>query len=196
MIETLTVVMPLMLSPGPANLVSFALTARYGFSQILFFLLGISLVYIVVAIILGIITNQVTEQSYNIAVVLRLLGGLFIVYLGIQLVRRKSHTIITKVPSFSNGVLLQLLNPKYPPVVLSVFAHSQNQHALLTASIISIVGAMGLGLYATAGALIHHRASSDQWFRRLDVVFGTILCLVGLWLLVEALSGHVSNNAT
>ena len=106
MIDTITVVMPLMLSPGPANLVSFALTARFGFSQILSFLLGISLVYILVAIILGIITNQVTEQSSIIAVILKLLGGLFIFYLGKQLVRRKSHKISTKAPTFSNGVLL------------------------------------------------------------------------------------------
>ena len=80
--------------------------------------------------------------------------------------------------------------------MLSVFAHSQNQHALFTAGIISIVGALGLVLYAAAGALIHHRVRSDKWFRRLDVVFGAMLCLVGFWLLVEALSGHVLNNAT
>ena len=160
-----------MLSPGPANLVSFALTARFGFSQILSFLLGISLVYILVAIILGIITNQVTEQSSIIAVILKLLGGLFIFYLGIQLVKRKSHKISTKAPTFSNGVLLQLLNPKYPPVVLSVFSHSQNQHALFTAAVISIVGALGLVLYAAAGALIHHRVRSVKWFRILNVVF-------------------------
>ena len=130
MIETIIMVMPLMLSPGPANLVSFALTARFGFSQIIFFLLGISLVYILVAIVLGVITNQVTGQSSIVAVILMLLGGLFIFYLGIQMVGRKSHKITTRPPSFSNGVLLQLLNPKYPPVVLSVFAHSQNPHAL------------------------------------------------------------------
>jgi len=188
--------MPLMLSPGPANLVTFALTARFGFSQIVFFLLGISFVYILVALVLGVITNQVTGQSSIIAVILMLLGGLYVIYLGIQLVRRKSHKITTRAPSFSNGVLLQLLNPKYPPVVLSVFSHSQNQHALLTAGIISIVGTMGLVLYAAAGTLIHRRVNSDQWFRRLDVVFGTMLFLVGLWLLVEALSGHMPNNAT
>lgn len=196
MVETIIVVIPLMLSPGPANLVSFALTARFGFSQILFFLLGISLVYILVAIILGLITNQVTGQFSIIADILKLLGGLFIVYLGVQLLRRKSHNISTKAPTLSNGVLLQILNPKYPPVVLSVFAHSQNQHTLLTAGIISIVGAMGLLLYAAAGALIHHRASPDKWLRRLDMLFGTMLCLVGLFLLVDGLSSQVLNNAT
>ena len=55
---------------------------------------------------------------------------------------------------------------------------------------------MGLVLYAAAGTLIHRRANSDKWIRELDMVFGTMLCLVGLWLLVEALSGHMPVNAT
>lgn len=66
MIETLLLVLPLMLSPGPANLVSFALTARFGFSQILSFLLGISLVYILVAIVLGVGTSRLVEQYSDV----------------------------------------------------------------------------------------------------------------------------------
>lgn len=196
MIETFLVVFPLMLSPGPANLVSFALTARYGFSQILFFLLGISLVYMLVAIVLGVITDQVTEHSSGIAEAIKLLGGIFILYLGIQLIRRNSRITSIKAPNFSNGILLQLLNPKYPPVVLSVFALNKNQHVLLTASIISIVGVMGLVMYAAAGSFIHHRVSSDKWLGIADMVFGTMLCLVGLWLLVDTISIYVFYIAT
>ena len=88
MIETLLLVLPLMLSPGPANLVTFALTARFGFSQILSFLLGISLVYILVAIVLGVVTSRLTEQYSNITDCIRFFSGLFILYLGVQLLRR------------------------------------------------------------------------------------------------------------
>ena len=185
-----------MLSPGPANLVSFALTARFGFLQTLSFLLGIILVYILVSIVLGTIANQVTEQSSIITDVLKLLGAVFIFYLGVQSVRQKNHHFTTKVPCFSNGILLQLLNPKYPPVVLSVFAHNQNQQTLLIASIISIVGAIGLFLYASAGTIIYSRTKSDEWLKKLDVIFGAMLCFVGLWLLVEFLSGYILNHAT
>lgn len=196
MIETILVVLPLMLSPGPANLVSFALTARFGFSQILSFLLGISLVYILVAIVLGLGTNLLTEQYSDITYFIKLFGGLFILYLGVQLLRRKSRNVSVKVPSIWSGILLQLLNPKYPPVVLSVFANSQNQNVLITAGILSIVGITGLVIYAATGTFIHHQVNVERRLGIVDYVFGVLLCLVGIWLLVEPISIHVFDNAT
>lgn len=196
MIETLLVVLPLMLSPGPANLVSFALTARFGFSQILSFLLGISLVYILVAIVLGIGTSRLTEQYSDITYFIKFFGGLFILYLGVQLLRRKSRNDSVKIPSMWNGIFLQLLNPKYPPVVLSVFANSQNQNALITAGILSIVGITGLVIYAAAGTFMRHQVNMERQLGIVDYVFGVLLCLVGLWLLVEPISIYVFDNAT
>ena len=196
MIETFLVVLPLMLSPGPANLVSFALTARFGFSQILSFLLGISLVYILVAIVLGLGTNRLTEQYSDITNFIKFFGGLFILYLGVQLLRRKSRSVPVKVPSLWNGILLQILNPKYPPVVLSVFATSQNQNALITAGILSIVGITGLVIYAAAGAFMRHQVNVEKQLGIVDYIFGVLLCLVGIWLLADPIRIHVFANAT
>ncbi|WP_339673960.1 LysE family transporter [Dasania marina] len=196
MIETLLLVLPLMLSPGPANLVTFALAARFGFSPILPFLLGIALVYIVVAIVLGAVTNRLTEQYSDITDYIRVFGGLFIIYLGVKLLRRKSRNTVAKAPSMWNGVVLQLLNPKYPPVVLSVFANSQNQNTVLTATILSIVGVAGLVIYAAVGVFMHHKVKMDRQLRVVDCVFGVLLCLTGLWLLVEPISILAFNNAT
>ena len=181
--------MPLMLSPGPANLVSFAFGARFGFSQILSFLLGVSVVYIFMALALGAGTNHLMGKYSGLTDFIRFFGGVFIVYLGIQLLRRKNRNISAKAPSIWNGIVLQILNPKYPPVVLSVFAASRDQNAFITAGILAAVGVAGLLIYAATGSVIHLKVNLEKQFGTVDFVFGVLLCLVGLWLLVKPVSG-------
>ncbi|MCR8923787.1 LysE family translocator [Dasania sp. GY-MA-18] len=185
MIETLFLVLPLMLSPGPANLVTFALTARFGFAKILPFLLGISLVYIVIAIVLGAITSRLAEQYADVTNYIRVFGSCFIVYLGVKLLRRRNRNTLTKAPSLWNGITLQLLNPKYPPVVLSVFANSQNKNTLITAAILCIIGVTGLVIYASAGMFMRRQVNVEKQLGVLDFVFGLLLCFTGIWLLLS-----------
>lgn len=185
-----------MLSPGPANLVSFALGTRFGFTPILRFLLGISLIYIAVAIGLGIITTRLSDQYSGFADFVKFFGGIFILYLGFQLLRRKNRNASLKTPSIWNGVLLQLLNPKYPLVVLSVFSNSQAQNPLVTAGILSIVGVVGLVIYAAAGTFIHHHVNMESQLGRVDVIFGLLLCIIGLWLIAGQICIYAFQPAT
>jgi threonine/homoserine/homoserine lactone efflux protein len=185
-IDTFIIVLPLMLSPGPANLVSFALAARFGFAGTLSFQLGILIVYAIVAVTFGAVANQVTGHAAYATATLQLIGGLFIIYLGFRLACRKRHEVANLgVPSFSNGVLLQVLNPKYPAVVIAVFANRPHESTLTTAGVLSVVGAAGLLGYSFAGSLIHNFSSSEKWLRILDVGFGSLLCIVGIWVVVK-----------
>ena len=179
--------MPLMLSPGPANLVSFALAARFGLSRLLSFIFGVSLVYIFVALALGVGVDHLAEQYSDLAVFIRLFGGVFIVYLGIQLLTRKHRNETLKTPNMWSGIALQLLNPKYPPVVLAVFSSSQSQNVLITAGILTFIGVAGLLIYAATGAIIRHHVDQERQFGKVDVVFGVLLCFVGVWLIIEPL---------
>ncbi len=63
MIETIIIVIPLMLSPGPANLVSFVLGARNSLYQLLPFQFGIIIIYGVIAFVLGSLTIQIHAIS-------------------------------------------------------------------------------------------------------------------------------------
>lgn len=189
MIDTFIVVLPLMLSPGPANLVSFVLGARTGFSRILPFQLGIVVVYGVVAFVLGSLTTRVSAVSPLAVYVLQALGGVFIVYLGLQLIFRKNREAAGKAPTFGNGIMLQALNPKYPGVVLAVFANRQGETALATTAILLLVGTIALLGYSLAGSLFHARAISGSGFRALDRTAGVLLCLVGLWFAIQPLLG-------
>jgi len=175
-----------MLSPGPASLASFLLGTRYGVSQLLPFQLGIVLVYAIVAVAVGLLTEQISGLSPLAIKVLQIAGGLFIIYLGVQLARRTQQVTERVSPTFLNGVLLQCLNPKFPGVVLAVFVNRSSQPTLETAAIISLVGATGLLIYSAAGSLLRFRQASKERLRAVDIVSGALLCAVGLWFVLRA----------
>ena len=136
-----------MLSPGPANLVSLVLSSRYGSRQIALFQSGILLIYAVVAFGMAVTAAQLGSVFKNSAVFLQIAGGAFIIYLGIRLIftnRKPGES--DSAPTFKSGALLQIFNPKYPPVVLAVLAARSDTNNLATASIIVTVGAIGLTL--------------------------------------------------
>ncbi|QDS97018.1 LysE type translocator [Adhaeretor mobilis] len=176
-----------MLSPGPAGLASFLLATRYRVSQLVPFQLGIVLVYAVVAIAIGLLTEQISGLSPLAIRVLQFVGGLFIIYLGVQLARRTQHVTKQYSPTLLNGVMLQCLNPKFPGVVLAVFANRNSQSTLETAAIISLVGAIGLLIYSAAGALLRFRQATEKRLRAVDVLSGALLCAVGCWFVLRAL---------
>jgi len=186
-LHTLLVVLPLMLSPGPANLVSFVLGTRNGVLQLVPFQLGIVLVYGVVAITLGVLSNQIHLVAPSAVAILQAIGGLFIVYLGIQLARRTQRDATDRAPTFLNGMTLQCLNPKYPGVVLAVFASRHTQPVLEIAATITLVGIAGLLAYSTAGSVLRPRQVSEVRFQTFDRLAGGTLCAVGLWFILHPL---------
>ncbi len=186
MISTLAIVLPLMLSPGPANLVSLALGARYGVARVLVFQLGIVVVYAIVALAVGLFATEVTTHSVFAARAIQLLGGCFVIYLGYRLARRGKRDIDVDAPSFASGVVLQILNPKYPAVVLAVFANRSDLPMLPTATVLVGVGAAGLLIYSSVGSLVRRLSFSDEGFRILDIGFGVLLGIVGLWIAAQA----------
>jgi threonine/homoserine/homoserine lactone efflux protein len=186
-IDTFLIVLPLMLSPGPANLVSFTLAARVGFARVLMFQLGILVVYALVSITLGLLANEVSGSVPYGTATLQLLGGLFIGYLGLRLASRKQPDLAgVEGPSFLSGAILQILNPKYPAVVLAVFASRAEQPPLTTTGIIVAVGAAGLLIYSFAGSLVRSLLPAEKHLRVLDVAFGLLLGVVGIWIAAQA----------
>lgn len=184
MIDTFIIVIPLMLSPGPANLVSFFLGTRNSITQLLPFQMGILLVYTTVAIALGFLAKRIADFSPHAIGTLQIIGGLFIIYLGIRLIQRQKCDESVRSPTFLSGVTLQCLNPKFPSVVLTVFANRHGQAIMITASIICIVGAIGLLTYSTAGSLLRFQ-QTDKYIGMVDAIAGILLCGVGLWFLLS-----------
>lgn len=186
MIESFVIVLPLMLSPGPANLVSLALASRFGFSRILPFQFGILVIYAIEAVVLGSLAGHITGRFPFATVALQFLGGLFIAYLGIRLAcRERPQRSSVESPKFVSGVVLQILNPKYPVVVLTVFADQADGSLLGISSIIVLVGGVGLLLYSSAGSLVRNLLPTSKYNRAVDMLFGSLLVAVGVWVVAK-----------
>ncbi len=178
-----------MLSPGPANLVSLVLSSRYGLRQVVPFQCGILLVYAVIGFAMAATAARLGDSFRSAAVFMQIAGGLFVFYLGIRLILTKTSSgEAGDVPTFRSGVLLQIFNPKFPPVVLTVLSARSATNPLVVVAIVVSVGAIGLMMYSLTGSSIHRFASADRHLRMLNVVFGVLLCLVGAWIATGALA--------
>lgn len=187
LIETLAIVAPLMLSPGPANLAAFAVASRWGLGRAVPLLLGIGVVYALAAALAAVIGPRLIDSSAGWRTVWQVLGGLFIAYLGWRLARRsRSVQPDTIAPGFGSGVVLQLLNPKYPAVVLAVLANRASEPPLVTAGLIAGVGLVGLVLYASIGAATRRLNAEGPAARWIDRGFGWLLIGTGVWLVLRA----------
>ncbi len=188
MIETLVIVLPLMVSPGPANLASFVLAARHGISKVIPFVLGIVSVYVTIAFATGVFSKQLFVIAPRASGILATLGGTFIIFLGIQLMLRERRQTQERRPTLFEGAALQCLNPKYPGVVMTVYAERSHEPALLVALAISVVGTISLLAYAAMGALLSKRKTTPKQRKLFDQFAGGMLCLVGLWLILKSVA--------
>ncbi len=184
MITTLLIALPLLLSPGPGYIVSLTLAAQLGFTNIIRFLLGISIVYVITSILLGYFMMQIISLNPGILNIIQLLGGIFILYLGIRLAYFSDNTDIETIkPNILNGLIIQFLNSKYFIVVILIFSIRSDEPILITAIIITVISVFGLLIYSLIGSLVHSFLTSKGVLRIMNLSFGIMLCLVGVWLL-------------
>jgi threonine/homoserine/homoserine lactone efflux protein len=128
------------------------LASRYGWRQIVAFQAGIVLVYALVAFGMAGTATQLGDFFQAAAGAVQLAGSLLILTLGIRLLLSTGKAVPAgPAPSFQAGALLQLLNPKYPAVVLTVLAARADARPLAVAGVVVAVGTVGLAFYACAG---------------------------------------------
>lgn len=188
MISTLLLALPLLLSPGPSYLVSFTFAARYGLGNILVFLLGIITVYAIVSVVIGVLMVEMVFQLSSSIDIIQIIGGAYIIYLAIGLLRRKQYNNSSSTkPGFLNGVIIQILNSKYPAVVVIIFTNSPELPMLMTAAIITSLSICGLLAYSYAGSIIHNMLFTEKSLRIIDIIFSMLLCLVGVWMMLSIL---------
>ena len=117
---------PLVLSPGPANLVFAASGAKYGVTKSLPLLFGIDLVFVVYSIVFGFGFGVLLTGNAQLYKVVQVIGVLYLVYLTYKLVRSpmvsSEGEVDSKKYTFIDGVILQLTNPKGWTMLITMFA--------------------------------------------------------------------------
>lgn len=120
-------------TPGPNNLMLMSAGANFGFRRSVPHILGISIGCQVLLLAIALGLGQLLERYTQAALVLKVLGGGFLLYMAVQLARPRPARLDVdrdlKPLSFLQAALFQWVNPKAWLMLVSVIAgFSDPQH--------------------------------------------------------------------
>ncbi|WP_193014355.1 MULTISPECIES: LysE family translocator [Gammaproteobacteria] len=109
--------LPIIISPGASFTIALDNTLTYGVKGLLITIIGTALGIITHGILVGLGITKLLVSSPSAFIVLTLLGNLYLIYLGISLIRSglkaaKNTTIIHQKASIKTAYIANVLNPK------------------------------------------------------------------------------------
>ncbi|MDF3934830.1 LysE family translocator [Pseudomonas citronellolis] len=180
-------------SPGPGVLLTLSNTLAYSFRQALPGILGVTLGMGAVALVAATSVGILVSSSLVMMNAVRLAGALYLIHLGIKLIRTgpkldsanlapdSAHPGVLKL--FGQGALVSLLNPK--PIIFFMALFPQfleedapfiGQFTLLATTFCVLVFLIHCG-YAIAAEAATKKLAGSQWFTLLNRLGGTIFIL-------------------
>lgn len=188
---------PLMLSPGPSNIICAMSGLKQGVVGSVPFVIASIIVFNLIALMVGFGLGEVLAYYPNIIMMLKFLGALYIIYLSYKFIRpNKASKLISKnTYTALDGAVLQVLNPKAWTMLLTMFSVFLDQSQDHTTQVLNLVLLLFiLDIFAhlawvTGGASLAKWTKNPTIAMRVNYFFATSLCLVGLWLLSGVLFG-------
>lgn len=190
----LSVTFILSASPGPAMLSCMTDAAHYGLKKTFLNMLGISAGNILLILLSALGVALFLQKFPEALIWIQYLGGIYLIYLGVQLFRRPMIDLATTIDQpqdshlFLKGFLIAATNPKgiiYFGALFPQFIQQSDHWVLQYAYLSIIVLFIDLGwmyIYAVAGKKIMRWIKSPQHQTRFNQVTGGLLILAGLVL--------------
>lgn len=187
MIAIILFCLVVMYSPGPVNLLGLNSGIQRQITQSMGFYFGIGVALFILFSLVGYLGATLITPS--LLSYLAIFGGLFMGYMGYQLIRSKAHTasdLSANYLSFKDGMLIQLLNPKSALVVLPVTtvqfpaAHIQGTSIIIWSVFLGLF-AVGAPLsYALIGRQIGKLINQQLFLKRANQMMGIILIVIAI----------------
>ncbi len=183
---------PLAYSPGPGNMFFAANGARFGFSATVPANIGYHTATWIVTAAIGFGLATVMDQFPQLFIALKVVGSLYVLWIAWKMF--KAGVLVgaqeAKPASFSDGVILLILNPKAYVIIALMFTQflthtdmGQLMAVLLITTVFTLNNLISFSIWALIGdkiaGLFHTRDSA----RTLNMVFGVVLALVAVWML-------------
>ena len=195
-IITLASVTALLLgSPGPAPLALAATSATFGIKKGIPFLIGI-LSGLAVAILGSVLGFAVLFSTYpNVKLVFQIAGALYIAYVAIKIATAPiiptAHEKSSGVPTFLDGFILNLINPKAYAAFLAIFSQFslplENVFIsyLFTGLVCFSVAVVVDMLWLCLGGLIRPLFTEPRKARLLRIIFSVLMVLAVIWVFLK-----------
>ncbi len=175
------------ISPGPNNLMLMASGTNFGFRRTLPHILGVTIGFYVMMLIMGSGVGLAVQANATFALVLKITSAVYLVYLAWKIASAPVDlgTVTSgdaKPITFLQAVAFQWVNPKAWSLGLTAFAvylrpDSGWQGVVLTATVFSLVGAPASLIWTVAGVQLRRLLDRPKALRAFNV--SAALLLVG-----------------
>lgn len=186
-------VLPMVLSAGPANITCASLGANQGIKRAVPFLCGLAIPAITYSLLIGYGANTVVSRYPFIIDFVQYAGAAYVLYLAVRflLAGAKSSNINDNPPhlGFRSGFILSALNGKLITMLIlmySVMLDGTSSYGIvwLMTILLFITGISSNILWMIGGQLLSKVFVSPRAIRIQNVAFGLMLLVVAVWIVV------------
>ncbi len=177
------------ISPGPVNMVIVSSSASYGIRKTFAFVSGATIGFTLLLLFLALGFYRIVAVYPVVLKYLAIAGSLFIIYMGWKIASARTDITITRqdIPTFSQGFLLQWLNPKaWIGCVsgISLFSTPDNTSLILIFTpMYFTVCYLSLFSWSVLGSRIPLLINNPTRLHTFNIITGALLGLTALSLL-------------
>lgn len=184
--------LPLAYSPGPGNLFFAANGARFGVRATLPANAGYHVATWIVTILIGFGFVVAIEQLPKLFIAIKYAGSVYVFYLAWKFLRAGvvSNKEEPLPASFFDGVILLALNPKAYVIITLMFTQfliespvSHGAAVFWISTIFTLNNFLAFLIWTVIGDHIAARFRDEYYARRLNIIFGSFLAIVAIWMI-------------
>ena len=170
-------------SPGPAPLALAGVGASFGFKQGLGFLAGILLGLLVAISLVALGLGSLFEQFPTVKLICQVIATAYLIYVAYKIASNTSgiEQRAGAAPSFKDGFILNLINPKVYAAFLAIFSNfmvpatSPVYSAMITVMVSFIVAIIVDGLWMVIGSKLRPFFAKPEQAKWLRIGFSGLL---------------------
>lgn len=182
---------PLAYSPGPGNLFFAANGARFGFRSTVPANAGYHAATWIVTAGIGFGFISAFDRFPNAFLAVKIAGSVYVLWIAWKLFRSGvlREGGIAKPATFIDGAVLLLLNPKAYVIIALMFtqfldpAGEQLVAVLLISTVFTFNNLVAFSVWTLVGDRISLMFRTPESAHRLNMTFGALLAIVGVWML-------------
>ncbi len=184
-------------TPGPGVFASVSKALSEGFKSSLIFIGGLVIGDIIFFMLALIGISAISRLMGQLFFVIKMIGGAYLIYLGINIIKRKKNEIAfddlkrSRYKSLTGGLLVTLGNPKpilfYASIVPAIIDINQIQiyEVMAIIFIITTVSFIVIGSYCYLAIVSKSILMRKQYQNRINTVSGLIMIAVGSFIIFK-----------
>lgn len=184
----LLTLLPIISSPGPANILYAASGSSFGVKKTVPFWLATNVTSVFQTLAIGFGLNFLMKTNPHILAIINYMGVLFLVYLAFKFFKMSvSMQKTTKPLTFKDGVIVEALNAKYlliPSIMFSQFYNPNEGYVQIFVLALSLLGITLTSsmLWILGGNTLATFVSDNKMQKYQGIFFGFLLLITALWL--------------